>query len=236
MSEEQNRTPRDIKIDDNSFTNRKETTADNRYSQKTYIHPQQIYQVQQCNSSVQPIFIQVITREEIEIPFLNEIDMLKNKISKVQEENDKLYEKIHYLTEQLQERQNFIDTYKQKFIDLQNSKEILLSELEKLNQQKYPINNSVQPIQTKFVFQQSQYSDRSNNNLNMEIEIDKLRIALSNKEEEIRRLQEKYQQLENQGLAMLEEKIRALINEKEFWKQKFEETQKIRQYNNFKFA
>lgn len=39
MSEEQNRTPRDIKIDDNSFTNRKETTADNRYSQKTYIHP-----------------------------------------------------------------------------------------------------------------------------------------------------------------------------------------------------
>ncbi|CAD8158462.1 unnamed protein product [Paramecium pentaurelia] len=236
MSEEQNKTPRDLKIDDNSFTNRKDTTADIRYSQKSFIHPQQIYQVQQCNHPVQPIFIQVITREEIETPFINEIEMLKNKIIKIQQENDKLYEKIHQLTEQLQDRQNFIDTYKQKFIDLQNSKDILLSELEKLNSQKYPIINYTTPVQPKYMFQQNQPSDRTNNNLNLEIEIDKLRIALSNKEEEIRRLQEKYQQLENQGLAVLEEKIRTLINEKEFWKQKFEETQKVRQYSNFKFA
>ncbi|CAD8079938.1 unnamed protein product [Paramecium sonneborni] len=236
MFEEQNRTSKDININDNTFNNRKETTSDIKYSQKSFVHPQQIYQVQQCNHSVQPIFIQVIKREEIEIPFVNEIDMLKNKINKVQQENDKLYEKIHQLTEQLQERQNFIDTYKQKFIDLQNSKEILISELEKLNQQKYPINNFTQPTQTKFMFQQIQPADKTNNNIFMEIEIDKLRIALSNKEEEIKRLQEKYQLLENQGLAMLEEKIKTLINEKEFWKQKFEETQKVRQYSNFKFG
>ncbi|KAM3141055.1 hypothetical protein pb186bvf_006856 [Paramecium bursaria] len=141
------------------------------------------------------IIYQVVMREEIENPLKKEIDFLKQKIIKLTRENEDLNIQNQQLLDQLIERQKFIETNKQKFIDMENSKQQLKYELEK--------------------------SDKIFKQVGTKLEFDKLRALLNQKDDEIRRLKEKYQELEEQTLLVLQEKLVVLSNEKEYWKKKY---------------